>query len=157
MVDKNIHNKKSNLKRLKPETMKRIIYGSMIAFLLFSGCGNTESEAKKEQNLGIGPFEKVLLGPIDPSMVARGEEKFNQICATCHKVSEEHIGPQMAGITKKRSPEWILNMIINPMEMTAKDPDAKILFEKYKVPMPDPGISQGEARDIFEFIRSIDQ
>lgn len=137
--------------------MRALLLWSVVVTMALAACSGQGESETRTGNKGIGPFGQVNLGPIDMDRVAKGEAKFNAVCATCHKAAEAHIGPQMAGLTKKRTPEWILNMIVNPTEMCEKDPDAKALFEQYKVPMPVPAITQDEALDIFEYIRSLDQ
>jgi mono/diheme cytochrome c family protein len=106
---------------------------------------------------GIGPIKEVQLGPIDQNLVKKGKEIFDSKCATCHKLEEKYVGPPLKGVTKRRKPEWIMNMILNPTEMEQKDPIAKQLLSEYLTQMTFQNVSQEEARALLEYLRSVDE
>ncbi|HEX6181132.1 MAG TPA: cytochrome c, partial [Chitinophagaceae bacterium] len=66
------------------------------------------------------------------------------------------VGPGWAGVTKKRKPEWILNMITNVDMMLASDAEAQKLLEECLVRMPNQNLTLDEARRVLEFMRSND-
>ncbi|MCB0579949.1 MAG: hypothetical protein KDD10_11670, partial [Phaeodactylibacter sp.] len=66
------------------------------------------------------------------------------------------VGPGWAGITNRRKPEWIMNMITNVDIMLAEDPEAQKLLEECLTRMPNQNVSVGDARDILEFMRKND-
>ncbi len=105
-------------------------------------------------NKGIGPVKSVTLADIDDAMVAKGKEVFKTNCTACHKFKKRYIGPGLNGITERRSPEWIMNMILNADEMLQKDPVAKALIAEYNAPMAQQQISEEEARAILEYFRT---
>jgi cytochrome c len=107
-------------------------------------------------NKGVGPIKEVTLGPIDDLLAAEGKGLFNQMCSACHMPDQKLIGPAPKGILTRRSPEWILNMIINPEEMLQKDPIAKqLLVEANGVPMANQNVSEENAKKILEYFRSL--
>ncbi|RMG17229.1 MAG: cytochrome c [Bacteroidetes bacterium] len=109
------------------------------------------------QNKGIGPVKEVKLGPIDEQMVAEGKALYEQFCTACHKPDEKFIGPAPKGILQRRSPEWIMNMILNPEEMVQKDPIAKkLLVENNLSPMANQHLTQEQARKILEYFRTLE-
>lgn len=113
-----------------------------------------ESMKDPLKNKGIGPVNEVILGPIDDKMVAEGKVLFESLCTACHKVEKRFIGPSPKGITKRRSPEWIMNMIMNPEEMLQKDPIAKqLLIEANGAPMANQNVTEENARKILEYFR----
>lgn len=64
------------------------------------------------------------------------------------------VGPALAGVTMRGSPEWIMNMILNPQEMVKKDPTAKKLLAEYNgAIMIDQNLSQDDARAVLEYFR----
>ena len=80
----------------------------------------------------------------------------NQNVELVTKPNKIFIGPPMIGIYKKRSPEWVMNMIMNPDEMLKKDPVAKALLKKYNnTMMLNQNISEEEARAIAEWFRTL--
>ncbi|MGA9269653.1 MAG: c-type cytochrome, partial [Lutimonas sp.] len=126
--------------------LKLIIILSLL--IAWSACGDKKSEgavsetaneeipkeavdADPMSNKGVGPISSVSLGEIDADLAAAGETEFKAKCTACHKISKRHIGPGLKGVTERRSPEWIMNMILNPEEMVQKDPIAKKLLVEY--------------------------
>lgn len=115
-----------------------------------------DPEAKSDSK-GVGRFTSENLGPLDPAMAKKGEAIFVSKCASCHKLDEQKlVGPGLKGITERRTPEWILNMITNPENMTKEDPVAKALFEKHLIQMTFQNVSDDEARQILEYLRQND-
>lgn len=106
-------------------------------------------------NLGIGPIKNFDLSPIDPMKVKKGKKLFEVNCTTCHKVEKKFIGPSLKGILDRRSPEWVLNMILNPEEMIKKDPIAKQLLLQFNgAPMANQNITQDEAIALLDYLRT---
>lgn len=114
----------------------------------------TQTKIKKTpvdlSNKGVGPISQVSFDPIiNSSLVEKGRIIFQQKCTTCHFPDKKFIGPAMKGIYTKRSPEWVMNMIINPERMIKEDPIAEALFEEYnRTPMLNQNISEEDARAI---------
>jgi hypothetical protein len=67
------------------------------------------------------------------------------------------IGPLMQGVTKRRKPEYIMNMILNPVEMTKSNATAEDQMQKYGMQMPTQNLSEDEARALLEYFRSYDK
>lgn len=104
---------------------------------------------------GIGPIQEITLGPLDEALAAKGEKIFSGTCSACHKMDTRYVGPAISGVTKRRTPEWILNMILNPQEMTQKDDTAKALLGTYMTQMS-VSITQEDARAVLEYFRKHD-
>lgn len=103
---------------------------------------------------GIGEIKEVALNnPLDQAMVARGKGIYEMKCSACHKLTDQRVvGPGWKGITSKRKPEWIMNMITNVDVMLDEDPTAQAMLEECLVRMPNQNLSIGDARDVLEFI-----
>ncbi len=128
-----------------------------------NGGNNTEtstSAAPAKENApsdkGIGPVSTVSLGALDETLAASGKAVFESKCTACHKIETKVVGPALGGITKRRKPEWIMNMILNPTEMIQKDPAAKELLATYIATMANQNLTQEEARAVLEYFRSND-
>lgn len=127
----------------------------------------TKKEDKKEvanegvpvdlNNKGVGPIKEINFpDAIDTEMAARGEAQFNAICVACHMVDQRMIGPPMKGVYERRSPEWVMNMILNPDGMLKEDPIAKALLKEYNnAIMLNQNLSEEEARDLAEYLRTL--
>lgn len=109
------------------------------------------------KNKGVGPISNLSLNnKIDSQMVAQGSELFKKMCSACHKIGKKFIGPAPNGILERRSPEWIMNMILDPEGMVKNDPLAKqLLIEFNGSPMANQSLSQDEARAVLEYFRTL--
>ena len=160
--------------------MKTIpLYFSMLLILIFSSCGGggksqidqikeqskiepTESNVPASEritldNKGVGKIKDLPLPEtIDQEMVARGEALFNTNCSACHKIDKRFIGPSPKGIMDRRSPEWIMNMILDPQLMVEQDRCAKdLLIEFNGAAMANQNMTEEQARDILEYFRTL--
>jgi mono/diheme cytochrome c family protein len=107
---------------------------------------------------GIGRFQNVqLTHPLDEKMVVLGQAIYQSKCIACHKLSTELlVGPGWAGVTDRRSPEWILNWITNTKVMLDKDLAAQADMVVCLIRMPNQDLTDKQARDVFEFMRKND-
>ncbi len=106
-----------------------------------------------ELSKGIGPVKTLKLEEINAQLAKTGGETFKVKCAACHKMEERYVGPALKGVSDRRSPEWIMNMILNPIEMVQKDDTAKELLGEYLVQMTFQNVTETEARGILEYLR----
>ncbi|MEL6917720.1 MAG: cytochrome c [Bacteroidota bacterium] len=108
-------------------------------------------------NKGIGPITSVTFDDeINTELAAEGEAKFKAICTACHLADQRMIGPAMAGVYERRSPEWVMNMMLNPTEMIKEDPIAKALLKEYNnAIMLNQNLSEQDARALAEYLRTL--
>ncbi|MGB0863438.1 MAG: c-type cytochrome [Saprospiraceae bacterium] len=121
------------------------------------GYSMLEKEADPKDSKGVGPVSELLLDDgIDQKMADAGSVIFEAKCTACHKPTEKHIGPAPQGVLDRRSPEWVMNMILNPEEMVQKDPVAKKLLMEYNgSPMANQNLTEAEARSVLEYFRTL--
>ena len=115
-------------------------------------------EAIANPTKGIGAVKNVTLKtPLEQERVGRGLAIYEMKCSACHKLTDQRlVGPGWKDVTKRRQPEWVMNMVTNVDVMLDKDPEAQKLFELCLVRMPNQNVSLGDARDILEFMRKND-
>nr|WP_299525447.1 cytochrome c [uncultured Lutibacter sp.] len=108
-------------------------------------------------NKGVGKVKNLKLEPtIDNKMATRGAEIFKTNCTACHKTNKRFIGPNPTGILKRRSPEWVMNMILDPKLMTEEDQCAKDLLVEFNgAAMANQNLTEEQARDILEYFRTL--
>jgi len=95
--------------------------------------------------------------PLNQEWVAAGKGIYELKCQSCHKLTDEKlVGPGWKGVTQRRTPVWILNMITNTDMMLDKDPEAQKLLELCMVRMPNQNLMFDDARRVLEFQRSND-
>ena len=135
--------------------MKKVLF---ILLFISIGCQNDSKRSDSLSNKGVGPITNVILeDKVNISMANSGEKLFNQLCTSCHMINEDYIGPAMSGILGRRSPEWIMNMILNPIQMLEEDPIAIELLEKYDFEyMYNQNLLEEEVREILEYFRLLD-
>jgi cytochrome c len=110
-----------------------------------------------ELSKGLGPIKELKLETINLDLATSGKKVFESKCSACHKIAERYAGPALKDVTKRRAPEWIMNMILNPGEMVEKDPTAQELLSEYLVKMTFQNVSQEETRSILEYFRYYDE
>jgi cytochrome c2 len=86
-----------------------------------------------------------------------GKRIFTARCAACHHVNKTLTGPALAGVTERRSMEWIINFVHSSQTVVKSgDKDAVALFEKFnKITMPDhKDLSADDIGNIMEYIKA---
>ena len=116
--------------------------------------GTGELTAEQLEN-GIGPITSVTLAPIDPALAAAGQEIFVLKCSACHKPDERYVGPALGDVTTRRTPEYVMNMMLNPEEMVQRHPEAKALLAQFMAPMPNQSLTRDDARAVLEYLRTL--
>lgn len=115
-----------------------------------------EEEADPMENVGIGPVSTLALAEVDAALASEGQKIFDEKCTACHRVEKKFIGPSPKGILDRRNPAWVMNMILNPEEMTKKDPIAKqLLIEANGAPMANQNLTEDQARAVLEYFRTL--
>jgi cytochrome c2 len=85
-----------------------------------------------------------------------GEQLFQQKgCAACHTIGKGPlVGPDLAGVTTKRSHDWLQQWLAAPDAMIAKkDPTAiELLHQFHDVPMPNLALSASDVDSIIAYL-----
>lgn len=139
-----------------------------LVLLLLAGCGGNDGSDPATPNPGgdqlsltadqiengIGPVTEVTIGAIDEAMAASGEAIFRSKCAACHKMEGRYVGPGLADVTTRRTPRFIMNMMLNPDQMIREHPAGKEMFATYMTPMPSQNLTEEDARQLLEYLRT---
>lgn len=119
--------------------------------------GETATSGEEVYGNEIKPGDVQLTMPLNAQWVAEGKSIYDMKCQSCHKLTDERVvGPGWKGVTQRREPHWIMNMITNVEMMLETDPEAQKLLEQCLVRMPNQNISKDNSRHILEFMRSND-
>ena len=136
---------------LRSKSISVIVLTLTIFVLAVNGCG-------KSEEFGVGPVkEELKLAPVDANLYTKGEQIYTTKCVACHKFGSRLVGPPLKDVTKRRRPEWIMNQILNPLEMTQKDKVSKELFAQYLVQMTFQDVTMDDARALLEYMRAVDE
>ena len=95
--------------------------------------------------------------PADHEAAERGEKVFQEKgCSACHAFGVKKSGPDLAGVSKRRTVEWIENQILHPDVMVKEDPIARGLFAQFALQMPKQGLTPEQAKDVVEYLKAQD-
>jgi cytochrome c len=153
----------------------KTLFPLVILLALLTSCGNekpkdekagdgygdyeaAEVPKKTDNGKGIGQITSVVLNtPLETERIGRGKAIYEMKCSACHKLDNQRlVGPGWKGVTERRKPEWIMNMVTNVDVMLDKDAEAQKLLELCLTRMPNQNVSVGDSRDILEFMRQND-
>ena len=105
---------------------------------------------------GVGPITAPLAAVENPTHEAEeGKVVFDRLCASCHKPNERYVGPALGGVVGRRTPEYVMNMILDPASMTRQHPEAKKLMATFMMEMPNQGLTPEQAREVLEYLRTL--
>ena len=96
--------------------------------------------------------------PLELPRLSEGQLLFRSRCSVCHRIGlgdgKDRVGPNLAGITERRTRDWLRQFIMEPDRMLAAgDPTAMQLFRAYdQIPMPNLGIPPEEAESLIDFL-----
>ncbi|MDX1938406.1 MAG: c-type cytochrome [Flavihumibacter sp.] len=148
-----------------------LMLAMIAAFVVAAGCGGSEPKTaaaatepaapatnSSSSDKGIGKFTNVAIAPaLDNAMAESGLKIYDLKCSACHKLTDEKlVGPGWKEVTKRRTPEWIMNFVTNVDEMLNKDAAAQAQLEICMVRMPNQNLSDDDARHVYEFMRKND-
>ncbi len=90
------------------------------------------------------------------SLGGHAEETFRQNCSGCHSIGGgRRVGPDLKGVTDRRTREWLISFIQTPKKMMDKgDPAVKDLFSQFPgIIMPDFKLPPTEIGALLDFIK----
>jgi len=96
--------------------------------------------------------------PTDPDAVA-GKLAFESKCLACHSVGGgRKLGPDIAGVTKRRDAAWLTRWLKEPEKMLQTDAAAKAMLKEYNnIPMPNQSLSDAEIKQYLKYFEWIDK
>ena len=120
----------------------RLLFLSLSFFISFSTLvmAQQDSELAKGEQQGTSERQGDVAGPEESSVeatpeggdAAAGKALFNSLCAACHKLDGNSIGPPLRGVTERRESDWLHSWISNSAAMIASgDETAVALYNEY--------------------------
>jgi nitrite reductase (NO-forming) len=95
--------------------------------------------------------------PTDAGAV-KGKLAFESKCLACHSIAGgDKLGPDLHGVTKHHDDAWLTRWLKSPEQMLQTDPMAKAMLDRYKVPMPNQGLSDEEIKQYLAYFKWADQ
>lgn len=83
---------------------------------------------------------------------------FESKCFACHSVGGgKKLGPDIAGVTKRRTDAWLTQWLKSPDKMLQTDADAQAMLKEHNnIPMPNQGLSDTEIAQYLAYFHWID-
>ena len=95
--------------------------------------------------------------PTDAAAV-QGKLGFESKCLACHSIAGgDKVGPDLYGVTKHVDDAWLTRWLKSPEQMLQSDAHAKAQLEKFKLPMPNQGLSEDEIKQYIAYFKWADQ
>ena len=101
------------------------------------------------------PAKRTSYAQATPINLETGQQMFNSRCSACHTIGGgDKMGPDLAGVTKRRDREWVARYLNSAEKMRQEgDPIALELATKYKtVGMPDQRLGGPDLKEILSYL-----
>lgn len=88
---------------------------------------------------------------------SRAKQAFSARCSGCHSLGAGRIvGPDLAGVTLRRTDDWLARWLKGPELMLKTDENARTLAEQFGILMPNPRLSDAEVRELIDYFHRFD-
>ncbi len=95
--------------------------------------------------------------PTDPAAV-KGKQEFETKCLACHSIGGgKKLGPDLLGVTKRRSDDWLTKWLKSPEKMLTSDADAKAMLKEFNgIAMPNQNLTDAEIQQYVKYLHWAD-
>ena len=145
----------------------RVLSIIALGILVVAGCGQKSADqasSSGSSGTAAAAVSRYDSGPraaasaVDGALAEKGEQLFQtKGCSACHAFGKKSAGPDLAGVTMRRTATWMENQILHPEVMTREDPISHQLFAQFALQMPNQGLTPDEARAVVEFFKHKDK
>lgn len=128
-----------------------------------AGCNSSKTDTSASAGSGGGaaattsPYDG---GPransvaADPAKAALGEKLFSaKGCTACHGFGKRGTGPDLQGVTARRTEQWLNHWLTAPDEMQKSDAIARELLAQYPTQMPNLHLTPDEVAQLIDYLR----
>jgi len=140
----------------------------MVSVAAITGCGRSKNSADSTASTAatgtVAAISKYDQGPRagaspwNHELSEQGEQLFKtKGCSACHTFGKRATGPDLAGVTMRRTAQWMENQILHPEVMTKEDPISHGLMGVFALQMPNQGLTPDEAKAVIEYFKHLDQ
>ena len=138
-----------------------VAVGLVAVWLAGAGCGGSPPAATGNRGPGglatVSKFDagpRAADSPVDATRAQAGEKLFQlKGCSACHCFGRRVSGPDLNGVTHRRTAEWMENQILHPEVMTLEDPISHQLLTTYMLQMTNQHLTPDEAKSVIEFLK----
>ena len=141
-----------------PEAGQYIMVDHHFANASQGALGLIDASGKPEVQSDIEHHNMEASATPDEPEAVKGKLEFESKCLACHSMGQgKKLGPDLAGVTKRRTDDWLARWLKSPEKMLETDADAKVLLQQSNnVPMPNQNLSDAEIKQYIKFFHWID-
>ncbi len=98
-------------------------------------------------------------GAVNATKAAAGEKLFmTKGCTACHAYGKKLQGPDLKGVTSRRTVAWMEHQIMEPDVMTKTDPIShQLMVENKNLQMLNLHLTKAEADELIEYFKKLDK
>lgn len=143
--------------------MKRLFLGTLFVgvAVLLAGCGGKSGDTGGADASLTSPFDagpRAAEGTVDEDLATTGAGLFkSKTCSTCHGFGRRITGPDLVGVSHRRTAAWMEQQMLHPDVMTSQDPISHALLATYAVQMPNLMLKPEEAKALIEYLKKRDR
>ena len=102
--------------------------------------------------IGLPSTSHAQAAQADPAAASRGRHVYDsRQCRGCHDFGrQQSTGPDLVGVTDRRSPEWLRAWLKDPSR--PEDPTARALRAQYGLQMPNFDLTDQQINDLIAFM-----
>jgi nitrite reductase (NO-forming) len=143
---------------LIPEAGQYIMVDHHFANASQGAIGLVDATDKKQPAADLEHHNMPATATPDDPMAVKGKLDFESKCLACHSIGQgRKLGPDLAGVTRRRSDEWLAKWMQSPEKMLAEDADAKALLKEYNnMPMPNQNLGAPEIQQYLKYFHWYD-
>lgn len=94
---------------------------------------------------------------VSKELAEQGEQLFkDKGCSACHAFGKRVTGPDLAGVSQRRTARWIESQILHPDRMVKEDAISRQLFAQFALQMPNQGLTEAQAKAVVEYFKHRD-
>jgi len=129
--------------------------GCVVGALALGGCAKHSEPAPAQPRRAAPPSGTRSAMRVDPKLAKRGATLFsNKGCNACHTIGKngKMAGPDLAGVTDRRSRDWLKRWLKDPTAMFGSDSIADaMVVEAKNVKMPNMKLSDSEIEALINY------
>lgn len=143
--------------------MKRtlLLGATLILLIAAAGCGGSKPSSETQAAAPAGsPYDvgpRANESPVAEALAEKGKALFKvKGCTACHAYGKRLTGPDLKGVTERRTVKWMEQQILHPEVMTKQDPISRELMSQYALQMSNQGLTADEATSVIEYLKRLD-
>jgi len=141
-----------------PEAGKYVMVDHHFANATQGAIGLIDATGATTDTLPIEHHNMPASGTPDDPVAIAGKLSFESKCLACHSIGAGvRVGPDLFGVSKRRSEAWLRSWLASPEKMLASDETAKALLARYMIPMPNQNLSPQQMTELIRYFKWADE